>query len=433
MSVAVVDDQSTLWSKGMGMANLEEGIPATPSTIYRVASITKLFTATMLLQLRDAGRLSLDDPVEKFLPAFQMPTSFADSGPVTLRQVMTHMAGLPRECPIDRWAMSESPSIEAVLESLKDSEMVFAPMVKYKYSNLGIAILGHALEVAAGQGYAEYVAKNILRPLGMRSSGFHLDPRVRQHVAAGYFTRAGASSQVAPPRPDGGAFVPVGQLRSSVLDMARFLSFQMGDGSYHGKRVLSGSSLREMHAPVFMEPDWKAGTAIGWLLRRVCDYPALDYDGGNPGFTTDVMILPALKLGIAVFTNTNTDPVSISQAALELLVPAFRRRRSREQGPRPAMPGLDCRPYAGRYRGQGDYEMEIRAGDGVLEAILPGSPTEDSQITFLPEGEHRFRMVGGPQDGELVVFETDEAGRVARMRGLLVGFQSAVERVENAS
>src|SRR3990170_5165078 len=162
MSVAVVYDQATLWAKGFGTANLEMGVPATPKTVYRVASITKLFTATMLLQLRDAGKLSLDDPIKRFLPTFEIESRFADSGPITLRQVMTHMAGLPRECSIDRWAMSESPSIEAVLDSLRDSETVFPPMAKYKYSNLGIAILGHALEVAAGQGYAEYVTRNIL-------------------------------------------------------------------------------------------------------------------------------------------------------------------------------------------------------------------------------------------------------------------------------
>ncbi len=430
MSVAVVHDQATLWAKGFGTANLEMGVPATPKTIYRVASITKLFTATMLLQLRDAGKLSLDDPIEKFLPTFQIKSHFADSGPVTFRQVMTHMAGLPRECSIDRWAMSESPSIGAVLDSLRDSEMVFPPMAKYKYSNLGIAILGHALEVAAGQGYAEYVTQHVLRPLGMSGSSFELSHQLKARMATGYFTTAGEPPQVAPPRPDGGAFVPVGQLRSCVTDMARFLSFQFGDGTFRGRRVLSGSSLREMHSPVHMEPDWKTGTALGWLLRRVCNFPALDYDGGNPGFTTDVMIIPDLKLGIAVFTNTNTDPVSLSQASLELLVPVFRRLQTGEQRAESRAASVDCRPYAGCYRGPWGHEMEIRVCMEGLEALMPGSPTEDSHITFLPQGEHRFRMVGGPQDGETVVFETDAAGKVVRLRGLLFGFQSAVDRVE---
>jgi len=429
MSVAVVYDQATLWAKGFGTANLEMGVPATPKTVYRVASITKLFTATMLLQLRDAGKLSLDDPIKRFLPTFEIESRFADSGPITLRQVMTHMAGLPRECSIDRWAMSESPSIEAVLDSLRDSETVFPPMAKYKYSNLGIAILGHALEVAAGQGYAEYVTRNILLPLGMSGSSFELSHQLKARMATGYFTSAGEGPQVAPPRPDGGAFVPVGQLRSCVTDMARFLSFQFGDGTFRGRRVLSGSSLREMHSPVHMEPDWKTGTALGWLLRRVCDYPALDYDGGNPGFTTDVMIVPGLKLGFAVFTNTNTDPVSLSLASLEMLVPVFRRLQAREQGPEPSTLQVNCRPYAGVYRGESGLEMEVRVCRVGLEAIVPGSPTEDSSIRFLPEGDHRFRMSGGPQDGEAVVFEADASGRVKRLRGLLVGFRSVVEKV----
>src|SRR6266581_396090 len=161
LSAAVIYDQEIIWFKGFGYANVQEQMPADSRTVYRVGSITKLFTATMLMQLRDAGKLQLDDPIEKYVPAFKLKSPFDDQRSPTFRQVVSHTAGLPIEAPLDYWQTLEFPTIEKVLESLKDAEMVFPAMTKFKYSNLGFAILGYALEVIANQPFKEYIVEHI--------------------------------------------------------------------------------------------------------------------------------------------------------------------------------------------------------------------------------------------------------------------------------
>jgi CubicO group peptidase (beta-lactamase class C family) len=133
---SIVYDQGVLWSKGLGFANLEAGIPAGPQTIYRIGSVTKMFTATLMMLLRDADRLSLDEPIEKHLPVCRLKSRFDEPSALTFRQVASHTAGLPREAPLDIWQQSgEYPPIEVALESLKDAELIFPPFTEIKYSN----------------------------------------------------------------------------------------------------------------------------------------------------------------------------------------------------------------------------------------------------------------------------------------------------------
>jgi CubicO group peptidase (beta-lactamase class C family) len=174
LSVVIVADQDVLFLKGYGLADLVNALPATPHTIYRIGSNTKLFTATMLMQLRDAGKLQLDDPVERYLPAFSIPSRFPDSPPITFRQLATHTSGLPLEAPLEYgYHFTRTfPSIEALLSSLTYLERCQPPYTAYRYSNLGFNILGHTLAQIAQQPYAEYVTQHLLNPLGMNDSGF---------------------------------------------------------------------------------------------------------------------------------------------------------------------------------------------------------------------------------------------------------------------
>jgi len=154
LSVAVISDQDLLWAKGLGYADYARQIPATPQTIYRIASITKLFTATMLMQLRDAGQVQLDDPLTRYLPpSFTIISPFPDAKAPTLRQVVSHTAGLPREAPFDYEEAVPIPSIEVILDEIREIELLVPPMTEWRYSNLGVALLGHALERIAHQPY----------------------------------------------------------------------------------------------------------------------------------------------------------------------------------------------------------------------------------------------------------------------------------------
>lgn len=338
LSFSIVYDQEVLWSKGFGFANIEQRIGATPRTIYRIASVTKLFTATMLMQLRDAGRLHLDDPLEKYLPSGKVQSPFTDSSPVTFRQVVAHVAGLPRDDSVERVYKGNVvifPSGEEIQANLKEMELIVPPMTKIQYSNLGFALLGLALEQIAGQSYTRYVTERILRPLGMESSGFEpveeWPPSLQAYVATPYkpCQESEAVLSAAPVVVERG-MNPAGGLYSSVEDIARFISLQFLDGPVQGKQILKGSTLREMHAPVFLDPNWNAATAIGWRIERMQNYTTIGHNGSISVFSSDVLIVPALKLGVALFANTATDASEIDRAILELLLPVFSRLLQRQ-------------------------------------------------------------------------------------------------------
>ena len=142
LSISIVHDQDVVWAKGFGFANVEEQTPATPDTLYRIASITKMFTATALLQLRDAGKLQLDDPIAKHLGWFDIRSRHADSPPITIRHLITHTSGLPRESAHPYWTDAEFPTPQQIREGLACQELILAADTRWKYSQSGFGTGG---------------------------------------------------------------------------------------------------------------------------------------------------------------------------------------------------------------------------------------------------------------------------------------------------
>src|SRR5215216_411788 len=316
LSVAIVYDQEVLLSKGFGFADLDKKVPADRTTVYRVGSVTKLFTALMLMQLRDAGKLNLDDPIEKYLPEFKIKSRFPDARPATFRQVVAHYSGLPIEPPmaIEYENPEKFPSVEEQLKSLKDVEMIVPAMSQFAYSNLGYNIMGLALARVAKQPYTQYVDQRILKPLGMNQSGFALTESMKRHFAVGYEAARPDGTFEESTYPEHG--MASGMLYSSVDDMTRFMSLFFREGPAGGKQVLGSYSLREMTIPVAVSTDltrdaqgkplelWRVGSGIGWTLV-VTSGEQLDYKpGGTKGFTSIVIINYPRKLGMVVLMNT---------------------------------------------------------------------------------------------------------------------------------
>jgi CubicO group peptidase (beta-lactamase class C family) len=313
MSVSVVYDQSLIWSKGFGTANVETGATATPQTLYRVGSITKLFTDTMMMQLRDAGKIQLDDPLQKYLPELQIPSRYGSDQP-TLRELASHTSGLPREAPLNYWREREFPTEDELISSLRNSALVGPPGKVYQYSNLGVALEGIALERVAGDPYINYVSNHILKPLGMTDSGFVLTDTVRQRLAVG--STAVASSQSGQDRlPDFGALAPAAELYTSVDDIAKFISLQFRNGD--SSDVLSGPSVQEMRSAG--SRGGPSDFAIGWELGSLGGHATTGHPGIVYGFTTQITLMPDAKLGVAVFTNGRTDPAGLANMALTSL------------------------------------------------------------------------------------------------------------------
>jgi len=413
LSAAIVYNQDVIWAHGFGVARCDSRTPADEHTIYHQQSIGKLFTTTMMMQLRDRGAICLDDPVEQYLPQFGIRWRFGDRPRITFRHLASHTSGLPMEAPLEYVTSTQFPSIEAVLQSLEDNHLLAPPMKTFKYSNLGFAILGHALETVAGQSYKEYILTHILQPLGMTSSGFDMRAETSQQVSVGYVPGPGEEAPEVGRVVDAGAFVPAGGLWASVMDMAKFISLQFRDGPTEGDQILRGTTLREMHAPLmFIDADWREAIAIGGVLGRVAGWGGLMAAGGGDGFTSMVAYLPELKLGMALSMNIGVNPAPLVVGALEKLLPVVTQIQARVQLARNPMGAEALQKYAGHYSWPGVSELDVRiSNEGlVMETQLSGG---EFPVTHV--GEHAFLMEGGRLAGELAVFDVDDAGQVIRL------------------
>lgn len=167
ISVAIVTDQEILWSKGYGMADLEKKAPSSPDTIYSICSISKLFTSVAIMQLRDAGKLRLEDLVSDHLPWFNLKQQYPDTGPITIRSLLTHSSGLPRESDYPYWSGPDFPfpSSEQVKAKLGTQKTLYPPSTYHQYSNLGLTLLGEIVAEVSGVPYPQYIQQNILIPL----------------------------------------------------------------------------------------------------------------------------------------------------------------------------------------------------------------------------------------------------------------------------
>ena len=409
LSAGIVYDQDLIWQRGYGYANLEAQIHADKNTVYRVASITKLITATMLMLLRDAGQLNLDDPIEKHLPEFKIRSPYPDARPATFRQVVSHAAGLPREGAHKGWRDMHMPPIEKLLDYLAADTMRLPSMSEPKYSNIGIALLGHTLSQIAGQDYSRYVQANILGPLSMTSSGFERSQYDEDHYAVGYNKRD--DGPVPAPHWDEQGFRPAGGMYSTVEDISKFIALQFREGRAGGSQILGSSTLCEMHMPVNIAPDFESGFGIGWGMRREVGHKVIGHSGGLPGYTTNISLVPALKLAVIVFTNTGTVPAQISTKALEILIPAFQRQQARQEAPASAEEIVRWKAYLGEYAQvplTGHIRIEII--DDKLMLTAPGADPK-TQVRLLPHDGDRFLISGGPHSHDYLTFEVDASGR----------------------
>ena len=221
LAAGVVANGRLVWSEGFGYADLDKKTPMTPRTLSRIASITKTFTATAIMQLQERGKLRLDDPVEKHLPWFRIRTRWPAEPPITIRQLLTHTSGLPGESAFPYWSDHNFPTREQLRAALPGQELLTPPGRRYRYSNLGLAIAGEVVAAAAGMPYEEYIHSRILAPLGMKDTHVILPESARSRLAASYDYRQPDGRRTPLTFPESGGLIPAANITSSVEDLAR--------------------------------------------------------------------------------------------------------------------------------------------------------------------------------------------------------------------
>ena len=314
VAITVVHGETVLLAAGYGCANVARATAATPDTVYRIGSVTKLFEATALMQLRDAGRLRLDDPVAKSVPAVWFSGPTGERAFPTWRQLASHTSGLPRNIPSALGTAAE------LFRYLERERTLTAPGAGYAYSNLGFIVLGQSLAELAGERYHAYLRRHIFEPLGMASSTFDAGAVAGDRLAAGYLrldrTGDGWSGYAASHRHP---FAPSGTLLSSANDIGRFLALQFRRPLPGEQQVLAPATIREMWRPVAAVGALGGAAAIGWFVAPYGPYTLVRKDGGLPGFTAHVALVPEVRLGAAAFVNESPERVRASGASVAKL------------------------------------------------------------------------------------------------------------------
>jgi CubicO group peptidase (beta-lactamase class C family) len=400
VSAAVFRGHELAWSEAVGLADVEQGVEASPDTQYAVASITKTFTAVSVLQLRDAGKLDLEDPLSKHLPE-------ASHGTLTLRRMLAHASGLQREPPGEIWESLTFPGEEDLLRGLEEAEQVLPPMAAWHYSNLAYALLGIVVARISGTPFRDHVQARLLGPLGLERTSWGPG----EHAALPYFVEPYSDSVQREPVLELGGKGGESGLYSTVGDLARWGAFLCDPD----EALLKASSAAEMHdLNVMADASWTRGWGLGIELSRRGERVFGGHTGGFPGFLSILAYSRRDRIGAVVLTNagnwTNLSPtgLALAEAGLEELAPELEPWRPEEAPP------AEIAPLLGRWWSEGDESIFSWRG-GKLEARLADAPPEREPSVFEPEGDDRFRVVSGRERGESLRVVRDEQGEVVKL------------------
>ena len=411
VAVGVVHDQQLVWSKGFGFADIASKKPMTEQTRFRIASNSKLFAAIAILQLRETGKLRLDDPVVKYLPWFTPKPAGPDDGPITIEQLLSHSSGLQREAG-DHWSSFNFPTEAELIKLMPERQASFPPQTRWKYSNLAFAVAGMVVEKISGQRWADYVTANILKPLDMQATSVDKpDPG----LATPYASRTPQGTRRVLPFVDAHGMAAATGMSSNVNDLAKFLSAQFRQGPRSGN-VLSAGSWREALRVRSVEEDWESGSGLGFDIERVKGRTFAGHGGGYPGNTTMTMAQLGDKVGVIVLTNTtDSSPGDIANQLMATVGDAV--TKAAKPKTTVAWDPAWAR-FAGLYRGNySDGITQVVLLNQKLVLIPATARSTEIRETLEPLGEGRFRLMapdGGGPVGEIVRFD-EKDGKVTRM------------------
>ena len=411
VSIVLVDDQDVVWAQGFGYADPADSVRATAGTVYRVGSVSKLFTDLAVMQLVERGELGLDVPLREYIPEFH-PGAGA-GGSLTLRQLTSHRAGLVREPPEGHYFDDTGPSLVATVASLNDTELVYPPETRTKYSNAGIAVVGYVLERLKQEPFPDYLARAVLAPLGMGHSSFQPDPTIVADLARAYMWSYDGRVFEAPTFQLGMA--PAGSMYAPVTDLGKFMSALFAGGEGENGTVVAAATIDSMLRPQFAPPGAQVGYGIGFRLTELEGRRRIGHGGAIYGFATDLSALPDDKLGVASVTTmdgANTVVGRINEYALRLMLAVKEGRPLPEPAITSPIPPETAERLDGRY-GLAGRRVEIDTRDDGVFAVLGNRRT-------------RLRMLGDDivTDGRLSF-----GGRIVPARDAIVIGRDTLRRV----
>lgn len=376
LSIALVDSQRVVWARGFGWADSANGVRATAETVYRVGSVSKLFTDLAVMQLVQRGTLSLDADVSRYITTFHPKNPF--NKPITLRQLMSHRAGLVREPPVGNYFDTAGRSLGATVNSLNRTTLVYPPESTAKYSNAGIAVVGYVLERVRGTPFVRYVKRAVLNPIEMRGSAFEPTAEVRSHLSKAQMWTLHGRTFDAPTFELGMA--PAGSMYASVLEMTQFIRALLR----RDERLVSRAMLDTMWTPQYARPGTNAGFGLGFAIGEHGGRRIVRHGGAIYGFATELVLMPDDQLGVIVAAAKDGANVVARRIALTAL-DALRAQRSGASLTPPErtrdVPLAIANRAEGEYRA-GERSVLVARYDSTLY-LRPDAAASQSRLRWL--------------------------------------------------
>ncbi|MCA9217481.1 MAG: beta-lactamase family protein, partial [Planctomycetales bacterium] len=386
-SIAIVDGKTQVWASGFGFQDADKKVPATAETVYRVGSISKLFTDIAVMQLVEKGKLDLDEPIQTYIPYFKPENPYAI--PQTLRQLMTHRSGLVRESPVGNYFDPDEPTLTETVTSLNRTKLVYKPNEKTKYSNAAIAVVGSVLEQQIEESHPNRVRRSIFDVLGMKQSSFVVSPAVEDKLATGWMWTYDDRRFAAPTFLLGTG--PAGNLYSNVVDLGKFLSCIFESGRTDHGQILQPDTLKEMLTPGTDSNGDPLSFGIGFHVGELDGHTKIGHGGAVYGFSTQLEALPELKLGVVAMSaldGSNGLVERLANYALRLMVAVRGGKPLPEYRQTTAVPSERIGDLIGKYR-----EVEGERLTHIYEL---------NEKVLMQRGSFRFELRAAADDGSIV-------------------------------
>lgn len=417
VSWGIVHDQELVASGAFGEANPAEDLPATIETLYSICSISKLFTSVALMQQREEGKLRLDDLVGEHLDWFDIEDVHPDDEAITIRRLLTHSSGLPRESDFPYWTAGDYPfpTRDELKDMLGEQQTLYPASRYWQYSNLGLTLVGEIVAEVSGESYHDYMRASLLDPLGMDNTYTDIPVELRGgRMAIGHtaLMRDGQREVVEPFQAR--AIAPAAGFASNVDDMVKFAMWQFRVLGEQDSDLLKASTLREMQRVHWIDPDWEMTWGLGFSVRKEGERTYARHGGGCPGYYTEFRIEPKSKMGAIVLTSAiGSEPGLYAGQAFEMIGPAIEKALGESSEP-PERNAAFAR-YAGVYDSIWGQAAVVQWDDGLAMLELGSrSPAQSMQRLTHVEG-HIFQRVRDDDSlGETIRFELDNDGNVVR-------------------
>ncbi len=417
IAVSVMNDQDMIFSRGYGMADVEKKIPMQPETIFSICSISKLFTSVAIMQLWEQGKLRLDDSINAVLPGYNLKQQYTETVPITIRSLLTHSSGLPREAAYPYWSGPEFyfPTVKELNEKLGNQQTLYPSSTLFQYSNLGMSLLGEAVTAVAKIEYEDYVAKNILQPLQLNNTHPYLPKDLwRGKMSTGYSALYRDGSRKMMPFFQANGVNAAAGYSSTVIDLGRFASWQFRVLNGGQKELLRTSTLKEMQRVQWMNPDGKLTWGLGFVVDKINDKTYVGHGGSCPGYRSSLLMNNKAKMATAVMINAGgTDPDKYADAIFELLYKS-------NEATDTTTKNINLLEYSGSYDNYtwgGETMLMPWKGKLASFGVPCESPAKSMQL-YKYIAKNIFRRVLQDEDslGEELRFERDLTGKIIRIQ-----------------